>query len=507
MSSTGSQTRKVMCPGCGAHYDFPASMAGRRGRCAACGRAFTVPVPATPPRDAAPSLADLFEEDENRPPQYIAVECRLCQTRMYGRLDQVGQELKCPDCGARTKVPPPPKKQSTNVPAALEGEQYELWGVEEQPLPAALVAAQPKYIAVNCRHCDTLMYATEQQVGQSITCPDCGKLLKVPPLARPKPAPSVLASAADTPRLDPAFAPGEPPPVLIPPRRKMDYEERQEAEYARAVEESRRTGKPMKIDHLGRPIMPRWPLVRGVWPMLVTEEIITRWILMSIVLGFAGQFLGEALMTPIQGMAEAIKLIFTVLGGVLAATWLAMSAPLFVAIVGESADGEDKLNQPPRLLAFDWFGELSSVVAASSLAGMIGFGVWQLTRLIELGPVSSTALVVLVVLVVLPFALLSTMLEGTPAGVISPRLLSSLARCAGTWLLFYLQTFLLAALVGVVGWFIGKAFGMRPGDEMTVLWMMSPVVIAALLVDMRLLGRLAWWISTRMPQKEDGDKA
>lgn len=501
MTSSGSQTRRVTCPGCGSHYDFPAAMAGRRGRCAACGKEFTVPPLNPPSSHAAPSLADLFDEDENRPPQYIAVECRVCQTRMYGRPDQVGQQLKCPDCGARNEVRPPPKRKPKNVPAALEGEQYELWDVDEQPLPSALVAAQPKYIAVKCRHCDTLIYAAERQAGESIACPDCGKSNKVPLPARPKPKPSVLASAADVPGLDPVYAPGEPPQVIIPPRRKMDYEERQEAEYARAVEESRRTGKPMRIDSRGRPIMPRWPLVTGVWRMLVTEEIITRWILMSIVFGFAGQFLSEALLTPIQGMAEAIKLIFTVLGGVLAAAWLAMAAPLFVAIIGESADGEDKLNQPPRLLAFDWFGELFSVVAASSLAGVTGFGVWQLVRLIELGPVPATALVVLAVLAVLPFALLSTLLEGTPAGVISPHLLSSVRRCAGPWLLFYLQTFMLAAMVGVIAWLVAKAVGTRPG-ETALLWTMSPVVIAALVVDMRLLGRLAWWITTRMPQKE-----
>ena len=83
--------------------------------------------------------------------------------------------------------------------------------------PPRWSATQPKYIAVNCRHCDTLMYATEKQVGHSITCPDCGKSQKVLPPAKPKPARSVLASDADTPKLDPAFAPAERPPVSLLP--------------------------------------------------------------------------------------------------------------------------------------------------------------------------------------------------------------------------------------------------------------------------------------------------
>jgi DNA-directed RNA polymerase subunit M/transcription elongation factor TFIIS len=506
MASANQQLITVSCPGCGAGYEFPAAMAGRRGSCASCGTFFTVPnrspAAAEKPASLAPSRGTIFDDEQREsPPQYIPVECRVCQTRMYGSPDQVGHELKCPDCGARTKVPPPPTKKPKNIPAAMEGEQYELYEPDMQPLPSALKEAEPKFIAIKCRQCDTLMYATERQVGDIVTCPDCGKKHKVPAPPRPKPVPSVLASDAETPRLDPAAAPPERPPVIIPPRRKLDYEEQQEAEYARAVEESRRTGKPMKIDSRGRPIMPRWPLVTGVWRMLLTEEIISRWILLSLVLGFAGQFLGEALLTPLQGMAEAIKLIFTVIGGVLAAAWLAMAAPLVVAIVGESSDGEDKLHQAPRLLAFDWFGELFSVVTAASLAGLCGLGTWHLARLVQLEPVLSAALVVMVVLIVLPVALLSTLLEGTPLGVLSPRLASSLGRCAGYWLLFYLQSFFLAAVVGGAGWIIWHALGARPGDETTLLWLLSPIAVAAVLIDMRLLGRLAWWLSARMPER------
>jgi hypothetical protein len=259
----------------------------------------------------------------------------------------------------------------------------------------------------------------------------------------------------------------------------------------------------MRIDSRGRPIMPRQPLVTGAWRMLVTEEVIARWILLSLVLGFAAQFLAEALLTPLQGMAEAIKLIFTIIGGVLAAAWLAMAAPLIVAIIGESADGEDKLNQAPRLLAFDWFGELFSVVMAGSVAGLGGLGVWQLARLLSVGPVVSAALVTMVVVTVFPFALLSTLLEGTPFGVVSPRLVRSCGQCAGAWLLFYVQTFILAGLVGAAGWILWESLQLRPGDETVLIWCLAPVAIAALIIDMRLLGRLAWLISERMPQEED----
>ncbi len=134
-------------------------------------------------------------------------------------------------------MPPPPKPKPPNIPAALEGEQYELWEPDAQPLPNQIVAAQPKYIAMKCRRCDTMMYATTNQVGQSIGCPDCGTKNIVPPPPQPIVKRSVLSSDAATPILDPAAHPGERPLVMAPVG-KMVHEEEQEAEYARALAKS-----------------------------------------------------------------------------------------------------------------------------------------------------------------------------------------------------------------------------------------------------------------------------
>jgi DNA-directed RNA polymerase subunit M/transcription elongation factor TFIIS len=420
---------------------------------------------------------------------------------MYGRLDQVGQRIKCGDCGRLNEVPPPPAPKKPNIPAALEGEQYELWDAEEQPLPSELVAHQPRYIAVSCRKCGTLMYATENRAGETIACPDCGMKHVVPKPTKVKPKKSVLASDAETPALDSTADPGARPYVPIPVK-KMDYEERQEEEYARALEKSRRTGKPMEIDHRGRPIMPRWPLLTGVWRMLATQEVIARWILLSIVFGFAAQLLSEALLTPIQGQAEAIKLIFTVFGAVAAAAWFAMAGPLVAAMICDSASGENELRQPPQLIALDWFGELFSVVVPIAAAGLCGLGTWHLAQIASFGTVVSAVLVAAVVLVVLPMMLLSVLLEGSPLDVISMRLLRSFRFSAGQWILFYFQSFALAALVGSAAWLLAQRLGPLGGPSTAFVWTIAPLAIAALLVYARLLGRLGWVLTERMPAED-----
>ena len=105
-----------------------------------------------------------------------------------------------------------------------------------------------------------------------------------------------------------------------------------------------------------RPQRPRNPLLTGVWRMIFTQEVIARWIALALLLGVTGQLLSESLLSPMQGMAEAIKIVFAALGVAAAGVWMAMAGPLFVAIVGESSAGNDELYEPPKFLAFDWFG-------------------------------------------------------------------------------------------------------------------------------------------------------
>ncbi|HVT28231.1 MAG TPA: hypothetical protein VHE81_09480, partial [Lacipirellulaceae bacterium] len=282
MASAKSDTAVVFCPGCGAKLAVGMDMFGRRARCAGCNLAFVVPMPDSAGNAAKVKLEGTATQPPREVPQYIGFECHVCGTRMYGGPEHVGKKMKCADCGALTVVPPPPKPKKKNIPAALEGEQYELWEPDEQPLPSQLLAAQPKYIAVKCSTCDTMMYPMANQVGQKLACPDCGTKYMVPPPPKTASKPSVLAADALTPVLDPAAQPGERP-VVLRPTVKMVHEEEQEAEYARAMEKARRAGKPMSVDRHGRPILPRWPLITGIIPFLFSRGVPVRWIGYSLV--------------------------------------------------------------------------------------------------------------------------------------------------------------------------------------------------------------------------------
>jgi hypothetical protein len=118
---------------------------------------------------------------------------------------------------------------------------------------------------------------------------------------------------------------------------------------------------------------------------------------------------------------------------------------------------------------------------------------WLTTKATTTLPVEAqTAIAAGTWLLCFPIALLSGLEQSSALAVFSPRLAWSLLRCAGPWLLFYLQSAMIAGASGFIAW---KTLSGKPA-----LWPILPwLIVAAGLLYMRLLGRLAWWIAETMP--------
>jgi DNA-directed RNA polymerase subunit M/transcription elongation factor TFIIS len=427
------------------------------------------------------------------------VECRVCQTRMYGRPDQIGQKVKCPDCGARTVVPPPPKPKPKNIPAAMEGEQYELWDADQQPLPSQLIAVQPKYVAVKCRQCDTLMYAAENQVGQTITCPDCGTKQKVPTAAKPVLKRSVLATDTETPELDPAAVPGERPQVLPISTHRMAFEEQQEAAFERASEKSRRTGKPMEIDSRGRPVLPRWPLLSGIVPFPFYSGCPERWAVLTLGLLIWTGLLVDGVpawatwrgdsagaMAAMGGLAE------TMLGAVGAIIWLAAASSIFIAIVSQSAAGSERISEWPPMNFIMSMSEMLPVSVAIVFTAAPG---WMLGQLVAYEPWQLALWTGGSLLLGFPITLLSQLAGNSTWELIELKVLGAAVRCPFSMIFFYLES---ACLVAVC---VSAALAAVQVDELLLL-ALAPLFVGCLFLYARLLGRLGWRLAEAMPDNE-----
>jgi len=479
MASINQGKARVACPACGAQYDFPPTLAGKRGRCAKCGKSFTVPA-------AAQSLAPRTEM-----PAYIGVECHLCGTRFYGGPDQIGKPLTCPDCGARTVLPPPPPPKKPNIPAAMEGEQYELWEPDADRLRSEMISHQPKYIAVSCPKCDTLMYATDKQVGGTIDCPDCGRSYVVPAPKKPTPARSSVVSDIDVPMLDPASAPADRPPALSLETRRMIYEEERESEYGKALERSRRTGKPMEVDVRGRPILPRWPLFTGVLPFLFSPGVPIRWLGVSAGLAAAIALVLAGLATVASGgMAAVAGMCIFALGCVLAMVVVAIAFSMFIAIVAESSEGSKAVHNWSPFL--DWFGDLFVFAVAAVMSGFPG---WALCYVLPLDPLLEAAIFASSIVICFPITVLSQLDIGSMWGILSPKVVKSLARCPFSWLAFFVLAGLLVFACITVTYFATQL-------QFGLVVIVAPLGTAAFILYGRLLGRLAWRLAEAMSESE-----
>ncbi len=179
------------CPRCQARLWAEPSEVGRRLRCPFC--QFVLPVPTA--RQAAAWAAKSGVDAEyalhegtgptSTVPESITVTCPVCATRIAATREQMGQKVPCPDCNTPVEVresvksAPPKRSVRTMDPA----EEYPLWGVGQPP--PNVKAVYQTYIPVECSLCRTRMLATEAEVGQKLTCPDCGTATVVPPLAKP----------------------------------------------------------------------------------------------------------------------------------------------------------------------------------------------------------------------------------------------------------------------------------------------------------------------------------
>ncbi len=461
MSMPTSPTRLLTCEACGATLPFEPEHAGQRCRCGGCGKILVVP-------------GEDYGPKQETAPEYVSFACRVCQTTLSARVEHVGRKAKCPDCYSRTVVPPPTKVKKKQPPQAMHGQQYGLWDVDTAPLPAELAAKQPKFFPVYCRLCQTLMHAQPKQVGSKLTCPDCGvkTLVVEPPPEKPKA--SALVPDGEEYQLDetsaPSPRPAPTPPEAVEGQKIVEYRDQLQKEYGE------------------RPRLPRLPTLQGIFPMLLRSPIPAWWLGLSCALTAAVMLGLEAGSSMGGGFAAIMGVCFLAMACILGILTLSALTTLWCGILTDSSEGNQRLYNPPSPAPQEWFGALLYVGIALAVSL---FPAWVLAAIVP----NRIAVIGISLLLCFPVVLLSTLEQGSPMEILSPRLLKSLIQRAPLWLLFYLQT---AILVGASAWVTVQWL---PNSLMAII----PFSVAVSLLYFRLLGRFAWWLAESMPVEDDVD--
>jgi hypothetical protein len=273
----------------------------------------------------------------------------------------------------------------------------------------------------------------------------------------------------------------------------MLHDDRFEDEYRRAKEKSERTGKPMEIDHRGRPVMPRWPLISGVLPFFFSRTVPVVWLLMSM--GFAAAT--WALLTGI-GSANSESGAFTgvpLIGGGSALLMITTAAAYscLLQIIMESSEGNHTVYHWPVLT--DWLAALLWFGVAVPMSALPGWVIGHIPGVSD-NPGLNALLIASSVLILLPIVMLSQLDINSPAGILSGRILTSLLRCPFSWMFFYFESAVLVAICGGATYFVAERY------PNAALWLML-LYTAALIVYARLIGRLAWRLAEAMPVEEE----
>lgn len=467
MSVPLSPTRLFTCTACGAVLPVGEEQLGKKCRCGRCGKVSVISEDA--PRPAKPA------SELNQPLYFF---CQVCDTRLAARVKHVGRKAKCPDCGALTAVPPPPKPTPPNKPKAMHGQQYGVWGVDDAPNPSEIAAKQPKYFAVWCRVCDTLMHARPDQIGAQLACPDCGAKTNVKQPPQPKSKKSSLVPDGQEYQLDAKHVPPTRPDVQFTHVSPTEREAKQEL-------------PPVREERRDRPKIPQMPIVQGVALMLVRSPVLNWFCWISLVGLAAGAF-----MVVVTSLNPIAAIPFFIGAGIAAILGSVALSAICLVVLTESSEGNDRLHNPPGPVFLDWMGEVFYLVTPAVLALAPW---WVLCRVLERELPWQQQSIVLMVgwLFTFPLLLLSSLENGSALEPFSARIFGSVSRRPGHWLLLVIVTAAIAA-----GAWAGIETLLQL-ESATVGLLVIPLIVATALLYFRVLGRFAWWLAESLSTTEE----
>ncbi len=487
-----SDSLRFGCPRCLRRLKAPPSLAGSRTRCPYCQAMIDVPLHS---RSNDPTDVYPLQTDESAlldaPLDYILVVCPVCHARMHPEASQVGKQAICPDCGTATTVRRPPEEPPKKPPrSAEEIGEYPL-ATEARSDPKAVPAAEQNYVPVVCSLCHTRMLATADQVGSKMICPDCGTATVVPPMPRPRPKIDVMKGAD---QVYPVVGGDEVRPVRPPPTRRLREEPPERRELREEPEIKLPSRHPVLPD---RPFLDgtfTFPFHRSVW---VRTLVLSLWsILPGLTVSASHSYsaAGDAAGNPGSMFSGAFLMVVT---SVLAVLWFAILSATVMAVLRETSEGCDEIENWPGQVFVDWLGEPLHLLCALCASAIPGAAVaWLLAKVGIASPAVMWLTGPVSMFVMFPIVLMSTLETNSMFGVLSWPVLRTLRTTTDAWLKFYMTAGAMIVAAVALCWAasaVNVVAGVIVGAALeTPAW----------IIYFRLLGRLAWVCAERAAFEE-----
>jgi hypothetical protein len=313
----------------------------------------------------------------------------------------------------------------------------------------------------------------------------------------------VLALDEHTPQIDAASILKSMPPVISHTVGLSLAQQEHEAKMRRAREESERTGRPMKYDERGRPVLPRFPLLTGILPFLFSASCLLRLFVLTLTLLVWGGLLLDGVshwanwnnhngdgQVAFAGLAE------TLMGGAIFIVWFAAFASIAIAIIADSAVGADRIEDWPSLNFIHSIAEILPTAIAITFSAAPGY---LLAQLIAQEPWQTAALAGGSLILGLPLIMLSQQAGSSTWEIIDLDVLGAMFRSPFSMLLTYVYSVFLLSLCGAAAYF---AWLVNP----YLMLATAPLIVACLFVYARILGRLGWRLSEKIVVDKPDDE-
>lgn len=216
---------------------------------------------------------------------------------------------------------------------------------------------------------------------------------------------------------------------------------------------------------------------------------------MAIVVGFLARE-SAALVASADGKLSFLGGIFVVLTVMASAVFLAFGGACAVAIVGDTANGCDRIARWPGTVFLDWIGESLLVVCGFGASAAAGVGVGWLLR--ETGR-QNDGVAALAAFLLFPVVLLSMFDNESMVEPLSSRVFRTIWVCPDAWGAFYACA---ALVVGAAATLLALVL---PGGATWGILLSGATVSVAWLVTFRLLGRLALVCAVRSAPPVEAD--
>lgn len=407
--------------------------------------------------------------------QYVRVVCPVCGTRIVELASSQPQTVKCPDCFTKVPVPPSRKlpSQTTRVARPEVGTYRIQQANDSNSSPAADARRQARreraMVLVICPICATRIDTLARKEPRMVKCPDCHEPVRIPsqqevdekrrktprgrsvstvealpvpaPSARPRPAPSFVADAMSTIRRE-----EESPP-------------------------------------------PKWTFFSRVFSVPWHEEVLSRWVYLSIGLLVMNGLMAFLIEQGLQMAGSQFGMVtaFFVLPLIWIGTWtISYAVACSRAILEDTASGSDRISNWHESNWREWVLVLAAAAFLASVAIIIGYFAGKLVVWAG-GPFLPT--VIGTAWIVFPYIVLSALETNSLLTPFSVPILRSLWKHGWAGILFILLSTAIT---------LGPVAVMVFADSMSLMFraaVASPLIAAAVFINARLLGRLGWLIT------------